>query len=62
MAVTPPGKGLIPGVRSPSFGRQQASVRGARSNLGNTGASGICGSLHYFLTQQANLNLVPSLC
>uniref|UniRef100_A0A3P8W890 Protein cramped-like n=1 Tax=Cynoglossus semilaevis TaxID=244447 RepID=A0A3P8W890_CYNSE len=28
MAVTPPGKGLIPGVRSPSFGRQQASVRG----------------------------------
>uniref|UniRef100_A0A672YMS4 Protein cramped-like n=1 Tax=Sphaeramia orbicularis TaxID=375764 RepID=A0A672YMS4_9TELE len=27
-ALTPPGKGPVAGVRSPSFGRQQASVRG----------------------------------
>uniref|UniRef100_A0A3Q1IUP2 Protein cramped-like n=1 Tax=Anabas testudineus TaxID=64144 RepID=A0A3Q1IUP2_ANATE len=36
-AVTPPGKGLVAGVRSPSCGRQQASVRGARLHLGNCG-------------------------
>ncbi|XP_070779437.1 protein cramped-like [Enoplosus armatus] len=39
-AVTPPGKGLIAGVRSPSCGRQQASVRGSRLHLPNTGAAG----------------------
>uniref|UniRef100_A0AAQ6IP07 Protein cramped-like n=1 Tax=Anabas testudineus TaxID=64144 RepID=A0AAQ6IP07_ANATE len=39
-AVTPPGKGLVAGVRSPSCGRQQASVRGARLHLGNCGTSG----------------------
>ncbi|KAE8283051.1 Protein cramped-like [Larimichthys crocea] len=39
-AVTPPGKGPVPGVRSPSCGRQQASVRGARLHLPNAGASG----------------------
>ncbi|XP_058508745.1 protein cramped-like isoform X2 [Solea solea] len=38
--LTPPGKGPIAGVRSPSCGRQQASVRGARSHLVNTGVSG----------------------
>ncbi|XP_038553279.1 protein cramped-like isoform X1 [Micropterus salmoides] len=38
--LTPPGKGLIAGVRSPSCGRQQASVRGARLHLPNTGAAG----------------------
>ena len=44
-ALTPPGKGPIAGVRSPSCGRQQASVRGARLHLTNAGASGICESL-----------------
>ncbi|XP_034449912.1 protein cramped-like isoform X1 [Hippoglossus hippoglossus] len=39
-ALTPPGKGLVTGVRSPSCGRQQASVRGARLNPGNAGTSG----------------------
>ncbi|KAG7243692.1 hypothetical protein INR49_011249 [Caranx melampygus] len=39
-ALTPPGKGPIAGVRSPSCGRQQASVRGARLHPANTGASG----------------------
>ncbi|XP_039980225.1 protein cramped-like isoform X2 [Xiphias gladius] len=39
-ALTPPGKGPIAGVRSPSCGRQQASVRGARLHLANAGASG----------------------
>lgn len=39
-ALTPPGKGPIASVRSPSCGRQQASVRGARLHLPNTGASG----------------------
>ncbi|XP_040917683.1 protein cramped-like isoform X2 [Toxotes jaculatrix] len=39
-ALTPPGKGAIAGVRSPSCGRQQASVRGARLHLANAGASG----------------------
>lgn len=39
-ALTPPGKGPIPGVRSPNCGRQPASVRGARLHLPNTGASG----------------------
>ncbi|KAM9346371.1 protein cramped-like [Symphorus nematophorus] len=39
-ALTPPGKGPITGVRSPSCGRQQASVRGARVHLPNAGASG----------------------
>uniref|UniRef100_A0A3Q3KP66 Protein cramped-like n=1 Tax=Mastacembelus armatus TaxID=205130 RepID=A0A3Q3KP66_9TELE len=39
-ALTPPGKGPIAGVRSPSCSRQQASVRGARLHLANTGASG----------------------
>uniref|UniRef100_A0A8C6TAH1 Protein cramped-like n=1 Tax=Neogobius melanostomus TaxID=47308 RepID=A0A8C6TAH1_9GOBI len=29
-AVTPPGKAPLPGARSPSFSRQQSSVRGAR--------------------------------
>ncbi|XP_041856112.1 protein cramped-like isoform X1 [Melanotaenia boesemani] len=39
-AVTPPGKGPITGVRSPSCGRQQTSVRVARTHPPNTGASG----------------------
>ncbi|XP_062263490.1 protein cramped-like isoform X1 [Platichthys flesus] len=39
-ALTPPGKGLATGVRSPSCGRQQASVRGARLNPANAGTSG----------------------
>uniref|UniRef100_A0A671VQ67 Protein cramped-like n=1 Tax=Sparus aurata TaxID=8175 RepID=A0A671VQ67_SPAAU len=39
-ALTPPGKGPITGVRSPSCGRQQASVRGARLHLPSAGASG----------------------
>ncbi|XP_023254596.1 protein cramped-like isoform X1 [Seriola lalandi dorsalis] len=39
-ALTPPGKGPIAGVRSPSCGRQQTSVRGARLHLANAGASG----------------------
>ncbi|XP_029292972.1 protein cramped-like isoform X2 [Cottoperca gobio] len=39
-AFTPPGKGPIAGVRSPSFGRQQPSVRGARLHLPNAGVSG----------------------
>uniref|UniRef100_A0A8C9XD34 Protein cramped-like n=1 Tax=Sander lucioperca TaxID=283035 RepID=A0A8C9XD34_SANLU len=39
-ALTPPGKGPIAGVRSPSFGRQQASLRGARLHLPNAGVSG----------------------
>ncbi|XP_059204210.1 protein cramped-like [Centropristis striata] len=39
-ALTPPGKVPIPGVRSPSCGRQQASVRGARLHLPNAGVSG----------------------
>ncbi|KAM9393152.1 protein cramped-like isoform 2-T2 [Pholidichthys leucotaenia] len=38
--LTPPGKGALPGVRSPSCGRQQASVRIARVQLSNTGSSG----------------------
>lgn len=46
-ALTPPGKGPVAGVRSPSCGRQQASVRGARSHLPNTGASGM---YEFFLT------------
>ena len=47
-ALTPPGKGLVTGVRSPSCGRQQASVRGARLNPGNAGTSGIYGSLSLY--------------
>ncbi|KAF1379332.1 hypothetical protein PFLUV_G00174980 [Perca fluviatilis] len=39
-ALTPPGKGPIAGVRSPSFGRQQGSIRGARLHLPNAGVSG----------------------
>ncbi|XP_075942360.1 protein cramped-like isoform X1 [Anarhichas minor] len=39
-ALTPPGKGPIAGVRSPSCGRQQASVRGARLHLPTAGVSG----------------------
>ncbi|XP_061702161.1 protein cramped-like isoform X2 [Syngnathoides biaculeatus] len=39
-ALTPPGKGPIAGVRSPSCGRQQASVRGAKLHLPNIGGSG----------------------
>lgn len=39
-ALTPPGKVPIPGVRSPSCGRQQASIRGARLHLPNAGVSG----------------------
>ncbi|KAM4535410.1 protein cramped-like isoform 1-T1 [Fundulus diaphanus] len=39
-ALTPPGKSPISGVRSPSLGRQQASVRGARTLPPNTAASG----------------------
>ncbi|XP_037112212.1 LOW QUALITY PROTEIN: protein cramped-like [Syngnathus acus] len=39
-ALTPPGKGPIAGVRSPSFGRQPASVRGAKLHLPNVGGSG----------------------
>ncbi|XP_070703419.1 protein cramped-like isoform X2 [Pempheris klunzingeri] len=39
-ALTPPGKGPIAGVRSPSCGRQQASVRGARLHMPNAGVSG----------------------
>lgn len=40
-ALTQPGKGPIAIVRSPSCGRQQASVRGARLHLPNIGSSGI---------------------
>lgn len=39
-AVTPPGKAPIAGVRSPSCGRQQVPVRGARVHLPNAGAAG----------------------
>uniref|UniRef100_A0A1A7XMU2 Protein cramped-like n=2 Tax=Iconisemion striatum TaxID=60296 RepID=A0A1A7XMU2_9TELE len=39
-ALTPPGKGLISGVRSPSCGRQQASVRVARMNTPTAVVSG----------------------
>ncbi|XP_028267615.1 protein cramped-like isoform X2 [Parambassis ranga] len=39
-AFTPPGKGLVTGVRSPNCGRQQASVRVARLHLPNAGAAG----------------------
>uniref|UniRef100_A0A667YGY6 Protein cramped-like n=1 Tax=Myripristis murdjan TaxID=586833 RepID=A0A667YGY6_9TELE len=39
-ALTPPGKAPIPGVRSPSCGRQPASVRGAKLLLPNAAASG----------------------
>ncbi|KAM9844042.1 protein cramped-like [Aulostomus maculatus] len=39
-AVTPPGKAPVTGVRSPSCGRQQVSVRGARLHLSNVGGSG----------------------
>uniref|UniRef100_A0A1A8BF09 Protein cramped-like n=1 Tax=Nothobranchius kadleci TaxID=1051664 RepID=A0A1A8BF09_NOTKA len=39
-ALTPPGKGTISGVRSPSCGRQQASVRGARMNTPSAAVSG----------------------
>uniref|UniRef100_A0A3Q2E9Z3 Protein cramped-like n=1 Tax=Cyprinodon variegatus TaxID=28743 RepID=A0A3Q2E9Z3_CYPVA len=39
-ALTPPGKSPISGVRSPSFGRTQASVRGARTLPPNAAASG----------------------
>ncbi|XP_077415404.1 protein cramped-like isoform X2 [Vanacampus margaritifer] len=39
-ALTPPAKGPIAGVRSPSFGRQPASVRGAKLHLPNVGGSG----------------------
>lgn len=38
--LTPPGKGPITGARSPSCGRQQAAVRGAKLHLSNAGASG----------------------
>lgn len=40
-ALTPPAKGPAAGVRSPSCGRHQASVRGGRLHLANAGASGI---------------------
>ncbi|XP_068435202.1 protein cramped-like isoform X2 [Clinocottus analis] len=39
-ALTPPGKGPVAGVRSPSCGRQQTSVRGARLHLPTAGVSG----------------------
>nr|XP_010766313.1 PREDICTED: protein cramped-like [Notothenia coriiceps] len=39
-AQTPPGKGPLAGVRSPSFGRQPPSLRGARLHLPNAGVSG----------------------
>uniref|UniRef100_A0A3Q3KHJ6 Protein cramped-like n=1 Tax=Monopterus albus TaxID=43700 RepID=A0A3Q3KHJ6_MONAL len=39
-ALTSPGKFPVAGVRSPSCGRQQASIRGARLHLANTGVSG----------------------
>lgn len=39
-ALAQPGKGPIAIVRSPSCGRQQASVRGARLHLPNIGSSG----------------------
>lgn len=38
-ALTPPGKSPVTGVRSPSFGRQQASVRGARTHPPNAAAA-----------------------
>uniref|UniRef100_A0A3B5PQ34 Protein cramped-like n=1 Tax=Xiphophorus maculatus TaxID=8083 RepID=A0A3B5PQ34_XIPMA len=37
--LTPPGKSPVAGVRSPSFGRQQASVRGARTHPPNAAAA-----------------------
>ncbi|XP_068192460.1 protein cramped-like isoform X2 [Antennarius striatus] len=40
-AFTPPGKGPMAGVRSPSCGRQQAAVRGARLHQPIAGASGV---------------------
>ncbi|KAM7372209.1 hypothetical protein PAMP_009392 [Pampus punctatissimus] len=40
-ALTPPGKGPLAGVRSPSCGRQQTSIRGARLHLPNVGGSGV---------------------
>ncbi|KAM9745231.1 protein cramped-like isoform 2-T2 [Menidia menidia] len=39
-ALTPPGKAPVAGVRSPSCGRQQASVRVARAHPPNSSASG----------------------
>ncbi|XP_037332226.2 protein cramped-like isoform X1 [Pungitius pungitius] len=39
-ALTPPGKGPVAGARSPSCGRQQVSVRGARLHLPAAGVSG----------------------
>ncbi|KAM3598912.1 uncharacterized protein V6R79_024117 [Siganus canaliculatus] len=39
-ALTPPGKGPLAGVRSPSCGRQQTSVRGARLHMPNAGIGG----------------------
>lgn len=44
-ALSPPGKGPLAGVRSPSCGRQQASIRGARLHLPNVGGSGTDGPL-----------------
>ncbi|XP_027898126.1 protein cramped-like isoform X1 [Xiphophorus couchianus] len=37
--LTSPGKSPVAGVRSPSFGRQQASVRGARTHPPNAAAA-----------------------
>ncbi|XP_075993126.1 protein cramped-like isoform X2 [Genypterus blacodes] len=40
-ALASPGKGPVAGVRSPSCGRQQASVRGSKLHLPGAGASGV---------------------
>ncbi|XP_077590157.1 protein cramped-like isoform X1 [Stigmatopora nigra] len=39
-SLTPPGKGPIAAIRSPSCGRQQAFIRGAKLHLPNVGGSG----------------------
>ncbi|XP_035254517.1 protein cramped-like isoform X1 [Anguilla anguilla] len=40
-SLTPPGKALAPGTRSPGYGRYNASVRGARLMSPGAGSSGI---------------------
>lgn len=62
--LTPPGKGPIASVRSPNCGRQQASVRGARLNPSNSGASGMKNRvirLIAILPQNTGISLSPTV-
>lgn len=59
-ALTPPGKGPVAGVRSPSCGRQPVSVRGTRLHLPAAGVSGIRAVEAHIIPRMSTL--VPDAC